>query len=196
MKKLAFFTLLAFLFVKPAHSTSLDEIYRDLVKSDNEGYLPLYVKNRKIPDVLIEDGITEIPLAIKAEDPKITPYQIPLVDKYKIEEEARIARQRKWDNAVLAVKENRVTPVELDEILLRVAENNPHAVEIYAWMNARGIGIPQDLVHAFNLYQQAIFLKVAGAEKNAAAVYKVMKPEQRQQIKAYIPPEDEEEEDK
>lgn len=193
MKKLAFFTLLAFLFVKPAHSTSLDEIYRDLVKSDNEGYLPLYVKNRKIPDVLIEDGITEIPLAIKAEDPKITPYQIPLVDKYKIEEEARIARQRKWDNAVLAVKENRVTPVELDEILLRVAENNPHAVEIYAWMNARGIGIPQDLVHAFNLYQQAIFLKVAGAEKNAAAVYKIMKPEQRQQIKAYIPPEDEEE---
>ena len=194
MKKLAFLTLLAFLFVKPAHSTSLDEIYRDLVKSDNEGYLPLYVKNRKIPDVLIEDGITEIPLAIKAEDPKITPYQIPLVDKYKIEEDARIARQRKWDNAVLAVKENRVTPVELDEILLRVAENNPHAVEIYAWMNARGIGIPQDLVHAFNLYQQAIFLKVAGAEKNAAAVYKVMKPEQRQQIKAYIPPEEDEEE--
>lgn len=194
MKKLAFLTLLAFLFIKPAHSTSLDEIYRDLVKSDNEGYLPLYVKNRKIPDVLIEDGITEIPLAIKAEDPKITPYQIPLVDKYKIEEEARIARQRKWDNAVLAVKENRVTPVELDEILLRVAENNPHAVEIYAWMNARGIGIPQDLVHAFNLYQQAIFLKVAGAEKNAAAVYKVMKPEQRQQIKAYIPPEEDEEE--
>ncbi|MBP3347004.1 MAG: hypothetical protein J6L86_08280 [Alphaproteobacteria bacterium] len=194
MKKLAFLTLLAFLFVKPAHSTSLDEIYRDLVKSDNEGYLPLYVKNRKIPDVLIEDGITEIPLAIKAEDPKITPYQIPLVDKYKIEEEARIARQRKWENAVLAVKENRVTPVELDEILLRVAENNPHAVEIYAWMNARGIGIPQDLVHAFNLYQQAIFLKVAGAEKNAAAVYKVMKPEQRQQIKAYIPPEEDEEE--
>ena len=194
MKKLAFLTLLAFLFVKPAHSTSLDEIYRDLVKSDNEGYLPLYVKNRKIPDVLIENGITEIPLAIKAEDPKITPYQIPLVDKYKIEEEARIARQRKWDNAVLAVKENRVTPVELDEILLRVAENNPHAVEIYAWMNARGIGIPQDLVHSFNLYQQAIFLKVAGAEKNAAAVYKVMKPEQRQQIKAYIPPEEDEEE--
>ena len=194
MKKLAFLTLLAFLFVKPAHSTSLDEIYRDLVKSDNEGYLPLYVKNRKIPDVLIEDGITEIPLAIKAEDPKITPYQIPLVDKYKIEEEARIARQRKWENAVLAVKENRVTPVELDEILFRVAENNPHAVEIYAWMNARGIGIPQDLVHAFNLYQQAIFLKVAGAEKNAAAVYKVMKPEQRQQIKAYIPPEEDEEE--
>ncbi|MDY4840977.1 MAG: hypothetical protein SO314_01250 [Alphaproteobacteria bacterium] len=194
MKKLVFLILLAFLFVKPAHSTSLDEIYRDLVKSDNEGYLPLYVKNRKIPDVLVEDGITEIPLAIKAEDPKITPYQIPLVDKYKIEEEARIARQRKWDNAVLAVKENRVTPVELDEILLRIAENNPHAVEIYAWMNARGIGIPQDLVHAFNLYQQAIFLKVAGAEKNAAAVYKVMKPEQRQQIKAYIPPEKDEEE--
>lgn len=194
MKKLAFLTLLAFLFVKPAHSTSLDEIYRDLVKSDNEGYLPLYVKNRKIPDLLIEDGITEIPLAIKAEDPKITPYQIPLVDKYKIEEEARIARQRKWENAVLAVKENRVTPVELDEILLRVAENNPHAVEIYAWMNARGIGIPQDLVHAFNLYQQAIFLKVAGAKKNAAAVYRVMNPEQRQQIKAYIPPEEDEEE--
>ena len=67
MKKLAFLTLLAFLFVKPAHSTSLDEIYRDLVKSDNEGYLPLYVKNRKIPDVLIEDTVFKIQKIISGE---------------------------------------------------------------------------------------------------------------------------------
>ena len=185
MKKLAFFTLLAFLFVKPAHSTSLDEIYRDLVKSDNEGYLPLYVKNRKIPDVLIEDGIKEAPLVIKAEEPAISPYQIPLTDKYKIEEEARIARQRKWDKAIRAVKENRVTPVELDEILMRVADNDPHAVEIYARMNARGIGIQTDLIKAFHLYRKAASLNVPNANNNAAQVYKAMTREQRESLNAF-----------
>lgn len=40
-----------------ASATSLDELYRDIVRSDNQGYLPMFVKNRSIPDVLIEEEI-------------------------------------------------------------------------------------------------------------------------------------------
>ena len=188
MKKLIFLTLLAALYASPVLATSLDAIYRDLVKSDNQGYLPLFVKNRKAPDILNDEQITNIPPVEEAQEPKVVPYQIPLVDKYKIAKEAELERLRRWDNAVKAVQENRVTPLELDEILRYVAVNNPKAVEIYAWMTARGVGVKQDLVKAFNLYQQAIFLQVPNAEKNAAIVYRDLTPEQRQQIKAYIPP--------
>lgn len=188
MKKLIFLTLLAALYASPALATSLDAIYRDLVKSDNQGYLPLFVKNRKAPDILNDEQITNIPPVEEVQEPKVVPYQIPLVDKYKIAKEAELERLRRWDNAVKAVQENRVTPLELDEILRYVAVNNPKAVEIYAWMTARGVGVKQDLVKAFNLYQQAIFLHVPNAEKNAAIVYRDLTPEQRQQIKAYIPP--------
>lgn len=188
MKKLIFLILFAALYASPVLATSLDAIYRDLVKSDNQGYLPLFVKNRKAPDILNDEQITNIPPVEEAQEPKVVPYQIPLVDKYKIAKEAELERLRRWDNAVKAVQENRVTPLELDEILRYVAVNNPKAVEIYAWMTARGVGVKQDLVKAFNLYQQAIFLQVPNAEKNAAIVYRDLTPEQRQQIKAYIPP--------
>ena len=37
-----------------ALSASLDELYRDIIRSENKGYLPLFVKNREIPDILVE----------------------------------------------------------------------------------------------------------------------------------------------
>ena len=40
----------------PASATSLDELYRDIVRSDNSGYLPLYVKNRNAPEFLFDDS--------------------------------------------------------------------------------------------------------------------------------------------
>lgn len=57
MKK-ALFIILSLIFSVPEVSAnSLDELYRDLIKSDNEGYLPLFVKNRKVPDILTDDKI-------------------------------------------------------------------------------------------------------------------------------------------
>ena len=38
-----------------AQATSLDGIYRDIIRSNNSGYLPLFVKNRHQPDVLLSD---------------------------------------------------------------------------------------------------------------------------------------------
>lgn len=191
MNKLAFLIILAVLYSPAAGATSLDEIYRDLIKSDNQGYLPLFVKNRKAPDILVDDGITKIPEVPATIDPKISPYEIPFFDKYKLEAEAKAEARRKWDNAVNAVRENRVTPIELDEILRHVAANEPQAVEIFAWMNTRGVGVNQDLIRAFDLYRQAIYLKVPNAEKNAAIVYRSLTPNQKKLIKAYNPPEEE-----
>ena len=56
LKKTRFFIIFSLLFLSlPAHATSLDEIYRDLVRSDNSGYLPMFVKNRNAPDFLLDD---------------------------------------------------------------------------------------------------------------------------------------------
>ena len=76
MKK-ALFIILSLIFSVPEVSAnSLDELYRDLIKSDNEGYLPLFVKNRKVPDILTDDKIpTEevmpAPAAVTAEPSEI-----------------------------------------------------------------------------------------------------------------------------
>lgn len=48
--------LLGTILAVPAPATSLDEIYRDIVRSDNSGYLPLYVKNRNAPEFLFDDS--------------------------------------------------------------------------------------------------------------------------------------------
>ena len=56
MKQIVFI-ILTLIFAQPAFSAnSLDELYRDLIRADNEGYLPLFVKNRKVPDILSDDS--------------------------------------------------------------------------------------------------------------------------------------------
>ena len=42
--------------ISSAAAIGLDEIYRDIVRSDNRGYLPLYIKNREAPDFLFDDA--------------------------------------------------------------------------------------------------------------------------------------------
>ena len=38
-------------------ASSLDDLYRDVIRSDNDGYLPMFVKNRSMPDVLVEEEV-------------------------------------------------------------------------------------------------------------------------------------------
>ena len=66
--------LIAILYILPlllwsnlTQASSLDELYRDIMRSDNQGYLPLFVKNRKTPDILgIASSTSEVaPLEIK-----------------------------------------------------------------------------------------------------------------------------------
>ena len=55
MKKIVFIILCMMLAAPESSANSLDELYRDLIRADNEGYLPLFVKNRKVPDILSDD---------------------------------------------------------------------------------------------------------------------------------------------
>lgn len=179
-----YMVLLGTILAVPAPATSLDEIYRDIVRSDNSGYLPLYVKNRNAPEFLFDDSELQ-----KAKD---NPPLIPIIqeedsvidfeNKRKLRELEEQARILQWQQTLNAVKENRVTPVELKEIEQKAEKNDPQAIEVYAYIYARGIGVKPDLPKAFQLYQKAEKLNVPNALQNAAKVYKAMSPKQRKEL--------------
>lgn len=185
LKKTRFFIFFILLFSSlPAHATSLDEIYRDLVRSDNSGYLPMFVKNRNAPDFVLDEEASK-KIMPPRESKNIDVKAVNLESK-RLKREAELkAAQLKWQNTLLAVKNNRITPVELEEIQKHVNNNEPQAIEIFAWMNARGIGIQTDLIKAFHLYRKAASLNVPNANNNAAQVYKAMTREQRESLNAF-----------
>lgn len=180
MKQIVFI-ILSLMFAAPESSAnSLDELYRDLIRSDNEGYLPLFVKNRQVPDILSDDKIPTVPQPVASTPtPADVPQEVSFVDPRQQEAEVAKAEVLAWENAIKAIQENRVTPVELEEIIKRVEQNNPRAVEIYAWMLTKGVGVKQNLIKAFQLYQQAAKLGVLNAENNAAQIYRVLSPDER-----------------
>ena len=164
-------------------ATSLDELYRDVIRSDNSGYLPLFVKNRKAPMVTLEEDDL---LPVKPDEKKTVEYKGEVLkltndvsDRVRVSQE----RQLQWGKTIAAIKSNQVTPVELDDITSRVRDEDPKAIEILAWMYTNGVGVSKDFVEAFNLYKKAARLNVNNAEKNAIIVYKSMNEEQRRRIK-------------
>ena len=170
-------SLMAFSSVK---ASSLDELYRDIIRSDNRGYLPLFVKNRKAPDALFDKE--DYPLPHKAaQEESVLP--IKLSNDFKQKLENAKDRQEQWIKTISAVKSNQVTPLELNDITTRVNENDPYATEILAWMYTTGVGVTPDFIEAFNLYKKAARLNVAHAEQNALIVYKAMNEEQRRLLK-------------
>lgn len=167
-----------------ATAASLDEMYRDIVKSDNHGYLPMYVKNRNHPEALLDDSeVKAIPATAK--DAEIEDITINLINERKLRDAAEKAAILKWENTIKAVQENKVTAVELEEITLRVQKDDPKATEILAWMNVNSVGVQANLVEAFKLYQKAVFLKVPQAAENAQLVYKALNREQIEQLKQH-----------
>ena len=166
-----------------SQATSLDELYRDVIRSDNSGYLPLFVKNRKIPVVILEED--ELSPVKPKPQKQITQKEEVLKLTNKVSERAQIAkdRQLQWIRTLSAVKSNQITAIELNDITTRVQADDPKATEILAWMYTNGVGVSKDFVEAFNLYKKAAQLNVANAEKNAFIVYKSMSDEQRRRIK-------------
>jgi len=182
MKKI-FFAIICLLFsFSQASAESLDELYRDLIKSDNEGYLPMFVKNRKIPDILTDNKISDSEVAQPTEAVVQEPSEVNFINHHKIKEEENKAALIKWENTIKAIQQNNVSPIDLEEIIIQSEKNNPKAVEIYAWMNTKGVGIKQNLLKAFELYQKAAKLGVTNAENNAAQIYKVLSSDQRAQL--------------
>lgn len=175
------FAFIAILAAQNTSAASLDNIYRDIVRSNNSGYLPLFVKNRQQPDILFEDNIDfNTPSHLKLITPDKT---LHLSQEFDQSDTIAKARRAQWLKTVAAVKSNQVTPLELDDIFMRVQENDPKAVEILAWMYTKGVGVPIDYVKAFNMYKRAALMNVANAERNALIVYKAMNESQRLKIK-------------
>ena len=44
----------------PTYAASLDELYREIIRDDNQGYLPIFVKNRNQPELLFEDELKSV----------------------------------------------------------------------------------------------------------------------------------------
>ena len=60
MKNFKTWAFIGFLTIFPLENVqamSLDEIYRDIVRDDNSGYLPIFVRNRNRPELLFEDKL-------------------------------------------------------------------------------------------------------------------------------------------
>ena len=182
MKKQTIF-ILAILFLlglsTVAQATSLDEMYRDIIKSDNHGYLPMFVKNRHAPEFLFDNSVNQAPVV---EEEVVEDITINLINERKLKKEQEIADKIKWDNTISAIANNKVTPVELEEVSVRVENNNAKATEVLAWMYTKGVGVKTDFIEAFQLYQKAIVLQVPNAKENAAEIYKAMSKEQKEVI--------------
>ena len=170
-------------FTQESLATSLDELYRDVLRSDNSGYLPMFVKNRKTPMVSLEENDL---IPVRPQETKSEKYKGEVLNLTNdVSERVRAAQERQlqWGKTIEAIKSNQVTPVELDDVTARAKDDDPKAVEILAWMYTNGVGVSKDFVEAFNLYKKAAQLNVNNAEKNAIIVYKSMNEEQRRRIK-------------
>ena len=177
----AFFALLC---AQDCQATSLDDIYRDIIRSDNKGYLQLFVKNRQAPDVLDEKKITAtLATPSDSEAPSSAVDEVSLHNPIPEQENALHAKQLKWEQTLKAVEKNQVTPLELDEINYRLKLNDPKAIEVMAWMYTKGIGVQTNYIEAYRLYQKAAAMEIPQAKQNAALLFKAMNEEQRRQLK-------------
>ncbi len=181
------YTLLLFFLSTEAAAASLDDLYRDIIRSDNQGYLPLFVKNRKMPDILGTEKITARPSSDAVGDTasQKLPEAVSLVNPIPARKAALKAKELKWEQTLKTIEQNRVTPLELDELHRRLHLNDPKAIEVLAWMYTKGVGVQVDYIEAYKLYRKAALLNVPQAKENARLVFQSMNDEQRKKIKGY-----------
>ncbi len=165
--------------IQTGQAASLDDIYRDIVRDDNSGYLPIFVRNRNRPELLFEDSL---PKEKAQEETKKAKPIVKLLDERKIQQDAVKAEAERWQNAIKAIQANKFTAKELKILDEYVAKDDPKAVEIKAWMLAKGYGVKTNLIESFMLYRKAEKLGVKDARKNAAQVYRAMSRDQRESL--------------
>ncbi len=187
MKKANFLFLsvvLGCLCSQEAFATGLDEIYRDLVRSDNRGYLPLFVKNRESPKIFDdEDLVNQISKPLTLEEQALKGLDDVHLDNERQRRSAELeAAELHWQKVLKNVQAGFVSTIEMEELNKRERENNPQAVEVLAWIYAKGIGVKPDLIKSFNLYKKGTTLAIPQAKENAIKVYKAMSPEEKSRL--------------
>jgi hypothetical protein len=74
-------------------------------------------------------------------------------------------------------------PGDIALLRRRAHDGDKRAIELLAWANLKGIGVPPDPMEAYLLYGAGASLGVPHAKRNQAIVYEtMMTPEQRQQV--------------
>ena len=181
--KLIFSIGIIFIYTSSVWAASLDELYRDIVRSDNMGYLPLFVKNRKEPDVAVDDALDKVDADTFVLKSNGETKEIKLTNEARKKAALRRAKQIKWEQTLKAVAENRVAPLDLEEINQRAKLNDAKAIEVLAWMYTKGVGVKQNLIKAFRLYKKAELLQVSSAAQNANLVFRAMSADERAKVK-------------
>ncbi len=145
---------------------SLDELYRQLIRDENQGQLPAYLSGAEEEKA----ARNRIDISVPASGENI----IGVLESNAYEtEEMRQAKERKeWLTTVLAVKKGTPTPFDISRIEKMADNSNPEAVELLAWLYATGTGVPKNLPKALSLYNEASRLGVAGAKANADTIAK------------------------
>lgn len=150
-----------------AFGRTLDEIFRDTVRRENDGHLPRYIINRGLPPIPERKPPTPEQAAAQARmhGPGIVEFEP--------------GRPMAWVDVVQEVAKGAPGPFAVEEVRRRARAQDPQAVELLAWMHANGVGVQPDLRAAFRLYLEADALGVEGARENAGAVYRSMNVEER-----------------
>lgn len=187
MKK-ANYIFLAFLLslcsLNKVQAAGLDEIYRDLVRSDNRGYLPLFVKNREAPKIFSDENFAkEVTRPEVIDEQAVRGLEDINLENDRQRRSAEIeAAQLRWEQVLKNVQNGYVSSFELDELVKHEQQDDPKAVEVLAWIYSRGIGVKTDLLKAFSYYKKAVALNIPNAKENAIKVYHAMSPDERAQL--------------
>lgn len=150
-----------------AQALSLDQIYRDSLRQENDGTLPGYVLNRgqppypeRKPDIV--DGAAGRLGAAVVDLPLNTPMP--------------------WPEVLKNIASGTPSPFAVDVVRRRAEQNDPQATELLAWMYTNSVGVTRNLAEAFDLYVKADKLGVTGAKDNAKAVLRSMPPADRRTV--------------
>lgn len=146
---------------------TLDDLFRDSLKRENQGELPGFVRNK--------DGVRILGPAEPPPPPE-PGFQPPVI----VYEKEAPPPPPPWEEIVAAIAQNDARPEHVAEVERRAEADQPDAVELLAWMRANGVAVARDLPKAFRLYAQAHKLGVPNARENAVAVYKSMSREEQQ----------------
>ncbi len=152
-----------------AFSKTDDEIYKELIKLDNNGVLPSYINETKN-----KYDQTYIPLEIK------TLSHIEAVEEFNKEitipdNRMPFPNQKKDWNAILkSVATGFPSAFDINQIKVMTENSNPEATELLAWMYANGIGVKKNLSSSWFLYMKASSLNIENAKENAKKVYDSM----------------------
>lgn len=179
-----------------AQAPTLDRLFRDMLRAENDGELPSYLRDQGANDPRVSapaagaEAMTATPGSDgdsadgpgapdpltpnsppNATDPLLQPGEPPLAGP--------AMPGRRWTEVIEAIQGGTATPFDVAEVQSRADRDDPEGVELLAWMFATGTAVPRDLPAAYALYRRAALLEVPQAATNAEEVFRVMTPAER-----------------